>query len=119
VGDQGVTRRLVLRNALAVMEEHDNLRPLPSLRPGHRPTSRDGQEASATLARRRQRTLRTSFFQTSSRVEGARDVARQDQTARWPRCLCVDTLKMEGSSTSTSLNDVYPAGEPQFDPWFE
>jgi 6-methylsalicylate decarboxylase len=30
----------------------------------------------------------------------------------------LDTLKMDGVSTSTSINDVY-LGEPQFDPWFE
>jgi len=30
----------------------------------------------------------------------------------------LDTLEMDGVSTSTSINDVY-LGEPQFDPWFE
>jgi predicted TIM-barrel fold metal-dependent hydrolase len=30
----------------------------------------------------------------------------------------LDTLKMDGVSTSTSINDVY-LGEVQFDPWFE
>jgi 6-methylsalicylate decarboxylase len=30
----------------------------------------------------------------------------------------LDTLKMDGVTTTTSLNDVY-LGEPQFDPWFE
>jgi 6-methylsalicylate decarboxylase len=30
----------------------------------------------------------------------------------------LDTLKMDGVSTSTSINDVY-LDEPQFDPWFE
>jgi hypothetical protein len=30
----------------------------------------------------------------------------------------LDTLKMDGVSTSTSINDVY-LGELQFDPWFE
>jgi predicted TIM-barrel fold metal-dependent hydrolase len=30
----------------------------------------------------------------------------------------LDILKMDGVSTSTSINDVY-LGEPQFDPWFE
>src|ERR1700704_4393367 len=30
----------------------------------------------------------------------------------------LDTLKLDGVSTSTSVNDVY-LGEPQFDPWFE
>src|SRR6202022_2504826 len=30
----------------------------------------------------------------------------------------LDTLKMDGVATSTSINDVY-LGEPQFDPWFE
>src|SRR5882757_1061239 len=30
----------------------------------------------------------------------------------------LDTLKMDGLTTTTSLNDVY-LGEPQFDPWLE
>jgi predicted TIM-barrel fold metal-dependent hydrolase len=30
----------------------------------------------------------------------------------------LDTLKMDGVSTSTSISDVY-LGERQFDPWFE
>src|SRR5258707_10471103 len=30
----------------------------------------------------------------------------------------LDTLKMDGVSTSTNISDVY-LGEPQFDPWFE
>src|SRR3984893_5084227 len=30
----------------------------------------------------------------------------------------LDTLKMDGVATTTSINDVY-LGEPQFDPWFE
>src|SRR5882757_3187978 len=30
----------------------------------------------------------------------------------------LDTLKMDGVTTTTSLNDVY-LGEPQFDPWLE
>ncbi len=30
----------------------------------------------------------------------------------------LDTLKLDGIATSTSINDVY-LGEPEFDPWFE
>src|SRR5882757_3938041 len=30
----------------------------------------------------------------------------------------LDTLKLDGVTTTTSINDVY-LGEPQFDPWFE
>src|SRR5439155_26707144 len=30
----------------------------------------------------------------------------------------LDTLKMDGVTTTTSINDIY-LGEPQFDPWFE
>jgi hypothetical protein len=30
----------------------------------------------------------------------------------------LDTLKMDGVTTTTSINDAY-LGEPQFDPWFE
>jgi hypothetical protein len=30
----------------------------------------------------------------------------------------LDTLKMDGVATTTSMNDAY-LGEPQFDPWLE
>src|SRR6266478_6289120 len=38
--------------------------------------------------------------------------------ARAEIAYALDTLKLDGVSTSTSVNDAY-LGEPQFDPWFE
>jgi predicted TIM-barrel fold metal-dependent hydrolase len=77
-----------------------------------------GQEAR-DIARRVNETLADIVSRHPSRFGAVATLPGQDADGAVAEiAYALDTLKMDGVSTSTSIKDVY-LGEPQFDPWFE
>jgi predicted TIM-barrel fold metal-dependent hydrolase len=77
-----------------------------------------GQEAR-DIARRVNETLADIVSRHPSRFGAVATLPGQDADGTTAEiAYALDTLKMDGVSTSTSISDVY-LGEPQFDPWFE
>jgi predicted TIM-barrel fold metal-dependent hydrolase len=77
-----------------------------------------GQEAR-DIARRVNETLADIVSRHPSRFGAVATLPGQDADGAVAEiAYALDTLKMDGVSTSTSINDVY-LGEPRFDPWFE
>jgi predicted TIM-barrel fold metal-dependent hydrolase len=77
-----------------------------------------GQEAR-DIARRVNETLADIVTRRPRRFAAVATLPGQDaEGAATEIVYALDILKMDGVSTSTSINDVY-LGEPQFDPWFE
>jgi 6-methylsalicylate decarboxylase len=77
-----------------------------------------GQEAR-DIARRINETLADIVSRHPNRFGAVATLPGQDADGAVAEIVyALDTLKMDGVSTSTSINDVY-LGEPQFDPWFE
>jgi 6-methylsalicylate decarboxylase len=77
-----------------------------------------GQEAR-DIARRVNETLADIISRHPSRFGAVATLPGQDADGAVTEiAYALDTLKMDGVSTSTSINDVH-LGEPQFDPWFE
>jgi predicted TIM-barrel fold metal-dependent hydrolase len=77
-----------------------------------------GQEAR-NIARRVNETLADIVSRHSSRFGAVATLPGQDADDAVAEIVyALDVLKLDGVSTSTSINDVY-LGEPQFDPWFE
>src|SRR6202158_873888 len=77
-----------------------------------------GQEAR-DIARRVNETLADIVSRHPSRFGAVATFPGQDADGAVAEiAYALDTLKMDGVSTSTSISDVY-LGEPQFDPWFE
>jgi 6-methylsalicylate decarboxylase len=105
-----------VESALSYMEEHDISACVLS-----DPDSANhatGQEAR-DIARRINETLADIVSRHPSRFGALATLPGQDADGTVAEiAYALDTLKMDGVSTSTSINDVY-LGEPQFDPWFE
>jgi predicted TIM-barrel fold metal-dependent hydrolase len=77
-----------------------------------------GQEAR-DIARRVNETLAGFVSTYPSRFGAVATLPGQDGDGAVAEiAYALDTLKLDGVSTSTSISDVY-LGEPQFDPWFE
>jgi len=77
-----------------------------------------GQEAR-DIARRINEELANIVSRHPSRFGAVATLPGQDAGgAAAEIAYALDTLKMDGVATSTSINDTY-LGEPQFDPWFE
>jgi predicted TIM-barrel fold metal-dependent hydrolase len=104
-----------VESALSYMEEHDIAACVLS-----DPDSANhatGQEAR-DIARRVNETLAEIVSRHPSRFGAVATLPGQDADGAVTEITyALDTLKMDGVSTSTSINDVY-LGEPQFDPWF-
>jgi len=105
-----------VESALSYMEEHDIAACVLS-----DPDSANhakGQEAR-DIARRVNETLADIVSRHPSRFGAVATLPGQDADGAMAEIVyALDTLKMDGVSTSTSISDVY-LGEPQFDPWFE
>jgi predicted TIM-barrel fold metal-dependent hydrolase len=77
-----------------------------------------GQEAR-DIARRVNETLADIVSRHPGRFGAIATLPGQDEDGALVEiAYALDVLKLDGVSTSTSINDVY-LGEPQFDPWFE
>ena len=77
-----------------------------------------GQEAR-DIARRVNETLADIVSRHPSRFGAVATLPGQDADGAVAEIVyALDILKLDGVSTSTSINDVY-LGEPQFDPWLE
>src|SRR5258707_3213506 len=77
-----------------------------------------GQEAR-DIARRVNETLADIVSRWPSRFRAVATLPGQDADGAVAEIIyALDTLKMDGVSTSTSISDVY-LGEPQFNPWLE
>jgi predicted TIM-barrel fold metal-dependent hydrolase len=77
-----------------------------------------GQEAR-DIARRANETLADIVSRHPSRFGAVATLPGQDADGALAEiAYALDALKMDGVSTSTSINDTY-LGDPQFDPWFE
>jgi 6-methylsalicylate decarboxylase len=105
-----------VESALAYMDEHDISACVLS-----DPDSANhatGQQARDT-ARCVNETLADIVSRHPSRFGAVATLPGQDADGALAEiAYALDTLKLDGVSTSTSVNDVY-LGEPQFDPWFE
>src|SRR6267143_940636 len=105
-----------VESALSYMEEHDVSACVLS-----DPDSANhatGQEAR-DIARRVNETLADIVSRHPSRFGAVATLPGQDADGAVAEIgYALDTLKLDGVSTSTSINDVY-LGEPQFDPYFE
>src|SRR5467141_2515616 len=105
-----------VESALSYMEEHNIAACVLS-----DPDSANhatGQEAR-DIARRVNETLADIVSRHPSRFGAVATLPGQDPDGAMAEiAYALDTLKLDGVSTSTSINDAY-LGEPQFDPWFE
>jgi predicted TIM-barrel fold metal-dependent hydrolase len=105
-----------VESALSYMEEHDISACVLS-----DPDSANhatGQEAR-DIARRVNETLADIVSRYPTRFGAVATLPGQDPAAAAAEiAYALDTLKMDGVSTSTSINGVY-LGDPQFDPWLE
>src|SRR5258708_30128560 len=105
-----------VESAISYMEEHDIAACVLS-----DPDSANhatGQEAR-DIARRVNETLADIVSRYPSRFGAVATLPGQDVDAAVAEiAYALDTLKLDGISTSTSISDVY-LGEPQFDPCFE
>jgi predicted TIM-barrel fold metal-dependent hydrolase len=105
-----------VESALSYMEQHDISACVLS-----DPESANharGQEAR-DIARRVNETLADIVSRRPSRLGAVATLPGQDADGAVAEiAYALDVLKLDGVSTSTSINDVY-LGEPQFDPWFE
>lgn len=105
-----------IERALSYMEEHDISACVLS-----DPDSANhatGQEAR-DIARRINETLADIVSRHPSRFGALATLPGQDADGAVAEIVyALDTLKMDGVCTSTSINNIY-LGEPQFDPWFE
>src|SRR6266436_8284609 len=105
-----------VESALSYMEEHDISACVLSDPDSANHTT--GQEAR-DIARRVNETLADSVSRHPSRFGAGATLPGQDPDGAMAEiAYALDTLKLDGVSTSTSVNDAY-LGEPQFDPWFE
>jgi 6-methylsalicylate decarboxylase len=105
-----------VESALSYMEEHDvSACVLSDPESANHAT---GQEAR-DIARRVNETLADIVSRHPSRFGAVATLPGQDADGAVAEiAYALDVLKLDGVSTSTSIDDVY-LGEPQFDPWFE
>jgi predicted TIM-barrel fold metal-dependent hydrolase len=105
-----------VESALSYMEEHDIAACVLS-----DPDSANHAtgQAARDIARRVNETLADIISRHPSRFGAVATLPGQDADGAVAEIgYALDTLKLDGVSTSTSINDVY-LGEPQFDPYFE
>jgi len=105
-----------VESALSYMEEHDIAACVLS-----DPDSANHAtgQAARDIARRVNETLADIISRHPSRFGEVATLPGQDADGAVAEIgYALDTLKLDGVSTSTSINDVY-LGEPQFDPYFE
>jgi predicted TIM-barrel fold metal-dependent hydrolase len=105
-----------VESALAYMEEHDIAAcVLSDPDSANHATGREARD----IARRVNETLADIVSRNPRRFGAVATLPGQDTDGAVAEiAYALDTLKMDGVSTSTSISDVY-LGEPQFDPWFE
>src|SRR5712672_2499931 len=105
-----------VESALSYMEEHDISACVLSA-----PASANnatGQEAR-DIARRTNEVLAEIISKHPNRFGAVATLPGLDADGAIAEIgYALDTLKLDGVATTTSINDVY-LGEPQFDPWFE
>src|SRR5882757_10933919 len=105
-----------VESALAYMDEHDIAACVLSDPESANHTT--GQEAR-DIARRVNETLADIVSRHPRRFGAIATLPGQDADGAGAEiAYALDILKLDGVSTSTSINDTY-LGEPQFDPWFE
>ncbi len=105
-----------VEGALSYMQEHDIAACVLSV-PGAA-NNATGQEAR-DIARRVNEALAEIVSQHPSRFGAVATLPGLDADGAVAEiAYALDTLKMDGVATMTSINDAY-LGEPQFDPWFE
>jgi predicted TIM-barrel fold metal-dependent hydrolase len=105
-----------VESALSYMDEHDISACV--LSDPDAANHATGQEAR-DIARRINETLAEIVSKRPSRFGAVATLPGRDASGAVAEiAYALDTLKMDGVSTSTSINAVY-LGEPQFDPWFE
>jgi predicted TIM-barrel fold metal-dependent hydrolase len=104
-----------VESALSYMEEHDISACVLSDPESANHTK--GQQAR-DIARRVNETLADIVSKHPSRFGAVATLPGQDPDGAMAEiAYALDTLKLDGVSTSTSVNDVY-LGDAQFDPWF-
>src|SRR5713226_7009386 len=105
-----------VESALSYMEEHDIAAcVLSDPDSANHATGREARD----IARRVNETLADIVSRYPGRFGAVATLPGQDVDAAVAEiAYALDTLKLDGVTTSTSINDVY-LGEPQFDPWFE
>jgi predicted TIM-barrel fold metal-dependent hydrolase len=105
-----------VERALSYMDEHDISACVLSDPDAANHTT--GQEAR-DIARRINETLAGIVSKHPNRFGAVATLPGRDAGGALAEIVyALDTLKMDGVSTSASINAVY-LGEPQFDPWFE
>jgi predicted TIM-barrel fold metal-dependent hydrolase len=105
-----------VESALSYMEEHDiSACVLSSPASANNAT---GQEAR-DIARRTNEVLAEIVSKHPNRFGGVATLPALDAEGAIAEIgYALDTLRMDGVTTTTNINDVY-LGEPQFDPWLE
>src|SRR5882762_5176976 len=105
-----------VESALSYMEQHDiSACVLSDPESANHARGQDARD----IARRVNETLADIVSRHPSRFGAVATLPGQDADGAVAEiAYALDTLKMDGVATSTSINDVY-LGEPQFDPWFE
>ncbi len=105
-----------VESALSYMEEHDISACVLSVPDSaNHATGKDARD----IARRVNETLAEIVSKHPSRFGAVATIPGLDADGAISEiAYALDTLKMDGVATSTSMDDVY-LGEPRFDPWFE
>jgi 6-methylsalicylate decarboxylase len=105
-----------VESALSYMEEHDIAACVLSAPAAANDAT--GQEAR-DIARRTNEVLAEIVFQHPNRFGAVAALPGMDADGAIAEIgYALDTLKLDGVTTTTSINDVY-LGEPRFDPWLE
>jgi predicted TIM-barrel fold metal-dependent hydrolase len=105
-----------VESALSYMEEHDIAACVLSAPAAANDAT--GQEAR-DIARRTNEVLAEIVFQHPNRFGAVAALPGMDADGAIAEIgYALDTLKLDGVTTTTSTNDVY-LGEPRFDPWLE
>src|SRR4030088_757881 len=105
-----------VESALSYMEEHDISACVLSAPAAA--NNATGQEAR-DIARRTNEVLAEIISKHPNRFGAVATLPGLDADGAIAEIgYALDTLKLDGVATTTSINDVY-LGEPQFDPWFE
>src|SRR6202171_1748567 len=105
-----------VESVISYMEEHDiSACVLSDPDSANHATGQDGQDTAGRI----NETLADIVTSHPSRFGAVATLPGQDADGAVAEiAYALDTLKMDGVSASTSINDAY-LGEPQFDPWFE
>jgi predicted TIM-barrel fold metal-dependent hydrolase len=105
-----------VESALSYMEEHDISACVLSSPASA--NSATGQEAR-DIARRTNEVLAEIVSRHPNRFGAVATLPALDADGALAEIgYALDTLKLDGVTTTTSINDIY-LGEPQFDPWFD